>query len=618
MTTETDDDRFVHVLLEETAGGLEAPDLRQRVLARAAAGVSRRDRGSRTGWAAAALVALGLGVVGYAAWRGGSVEPGVDSHGGAGPGPAVVGTIDGDGGQDPEVIQPDSIEAFHELLRDVQTIRVNVWTAPPHGAEVRGTEPMVFAARTEVDAVCNALRSCRAFAPGAVGWKWPHRIELILESGAVVVCAVYPYADRLGVQGIGDLEGSRTSLTPLRALVERAARAARRERGVVYAADEFGVDAADPIPRASERLELWNLADADLAGLTWFDSVRVLDLSHCKGLTDAAMAHVAQLGTLEEIRFGYSSISDVGLAALAALTRLRKLDLRYNGGRDAVDAVFSGEGFAAFDEHRSLAVLGLTYCRGLTDAGLARIAELPALEALDLSGRRTGRVTATGLGALGRCATLATLDLSDCPLDLDEAMQGWTNLAALRHLDLSDTSVSAEGLRQLVVSEALEHVEVDRCANVDGEALALVTYLPSLRVLHASRIPARGADLFHLGTATGLAELHLDQTPITAEVAEVLAKLVGLRRLALSFCAVDDACAAQLARLPALEALDLAGSRELTDDGLAKLGTLSTLRKLDLNVCHGITADGVASLRERLPECELTLPDGLRGQERTK
>jgi hypothetical protein len=60
-----------------------------------------------------------------------------------------------------------------------------------------------------------------------------------------------------------------------------------------------------------------------------------------------------------------------------------------------------------------------------------------------------------------------------------------------------------------------------------------------------------------------------------------------------------------LVTFSALEVLDLEGSREITDQGLAELRLVRSLRWLDLTDCSRLTEAGLGMLRAALPRCEI-------------
>src|SRR5262249_51236375 len=83
-----------------------------------------------------------------------------------------------------------------------------------------------------------------------------------------------------------------------------------------------------------------------------------------------------------------------------------------------------------------------------------------------------------------------------------------------------------------------------------------------------------------------------------------LAALPLLDTLLLDYVPVDDAGAAELAKLPSLRRLDLGFSSALTDQGVRELASMSGLRSLSLRGCGQLTAHGLAELG-RLRELEM-------------
>ncbi|MEP6687094.1 MAG: hypothetical protein ABJC36_02020 [Gemmatimonadales bacterium] len=84
-----------------------------------------------------------------------------------------------------------------------------------------------------------------------------------------------------------------------------------------------------------------------------------------------------------------------------------------------------------------------------------------------------------------------------------------------------------------------------------------------------------------------------------------LGRLNRLRRLSLEGPSrVTDAGLSELVVIP-LEALDLSGSRAITDLGLGHLRLIRSLRRLRLTGCERLTPGGVDGLRAALPRCEI-------------
>ena len=131
--------------------------------------------------------------------------------------------------------------------------------------------------------------------------------------------------------------------------------------------------------------------------------------------------------------------------------------------------------------------------------------------------------------------------------------------------------------------------------------------LPELRVLLLEGTDVDGAALAAMDTR--LARLYLARTAVDdAAVAAVAARHTGLEVIDLEDTGVGDAAARSIARLGALRAVNLAGTR-LTDAGGAELRALAGLEIVDLGRTT-VGARTIAALRE-LPIRELFL-DGTR------
>jgi hypothetical protein len=321
----------------------------------------------------------------------------------------------------------------------------------------------------------------------------------------------------------------------------------------------------------------------DLAPLTQFSSISVLDLRDASGVTDASLTHAKHLTGLRVLDLSRSKLSDAGLVALA--------------------------------KHKSLQVLSL-YRTSLTDAGLARIATLPTLQRLNI-GRtkvtdaglahllklrhlthlnvgRTG-ITGAGLAQLSKLGRLRVLDLSN-PVGspkrgiANEHLVHLATLPALRSLVLSYnrrlTTVGFEHLRKL---SALTHLDLAG-TSVTSNDLAYIGEMTSLRALDLSRSILQEGDAEAI-TDDGIAHL---------------TKLTGLRTLSLRQTSLSDAGLAQIAKLKQLQTLELSSHGDkgsaITDTGLAHLATMKQLRHLHLGHAN-VTAKGIKRLQQALPDC---------------
>ena len=137
--------------------------------------------------------------------------------------------------------------------------------------------------------------------------------------------------------------------------------------------------------------------DGDLKDVKQFPLLRQLELTNSQ-LTDAGLAELKELTTLEEIQlYASPNIKGDGLKYLTGNTKLKILnvdrindsalrDLRKAGLLHTLRQSFKGNDRPAHDSE----IQSLNLDDGVTDAGLAELAGLPALRTLSLSGQRLG------------------------------------------------------------------------------------------------------------------------------------------------------------------------------------------------------------------------------------
>lgn len=208
-------------------------------------------------------------------------------------------------------------------------------------------------------------------------------------------------------------------------------------------------------PKVSEvAVESLAAAPLETLGLTSSRTPAVLEDRHLSPLQRHPSLNTLLLG---DVRLGVQ-----GARCLASLPRLRSLDL--------LSSTIDDAGVWALAQCQTLEALQLGDCARLTDEACTALATLPQLSFLDCS---STHLTAAGVRALASLRTLRVLDLSFVPLD-DAAvaalapLQSLTDLGlrysgpltdriidtlakfpALRRLDLSNSSISPEGIDRL-------------------------------------------------------------------------------------------------------------------------------------------------------------------------
>ena len=274
-----------------------------------------------------------------------------------------------------------------------------------------------------------------------------------------------------------------------------------------------------------------NLTDGDLARLSSLPRLRYLGLPECRLVTAEGIAHLASLKELESLDLRgwvgqtmgeivdspYSKITDDAIPGIAALPRLRSLNL---------------------------------FGTGVKDVGIARLCRdrNPRLVKLDLG--MTG-VTVKGVRELARLPNLSRLKLTGNAMLGDPAARALAKLPALRSLDFGGNGFSSSRL-------------TDRGL----ESLIGISGLRELRISQGKKLTSAGLD--RLSTMKGLEALGLEScTGFTGVQLGRLTRLENLRRLDLNYDneITDDDLAT--VRFSALDVLDLKGAgRKIGEPGM--------------------------------------------------
>ncbi len=264
-----------------------------------------------------------------------------------------------------------------------------------------------------------------------------------------------------------------------------------------------------------------------------------------------------------------SAMRDQDVPLLLRFTRLRHLDI---SSRDSVPFSPSGnmitdKGLGMLSKLKSLQSINLFKNRHITAAGIARLAELPQLEGLNLS-----RVKLDGamLRELARFPALRELDLEGCEFTGEpHEFETMPSLPHLREINLSRCSfVCDKALKWVAQCRNLERLTLPGNAKFadDGvRELARMTQLKSLRAGHMSNRVSSSALVEALGGMHSLQFIDLS-----------------------SIKGVDDAVLGVIGRMHDLRHLTLYGCCNITDEGVKSLEGLKRLETLDLGLCGGV------------------------------
>lgn len=351
------------------------------------------------------------------------------------------------------------------------------------------------------------------------------------------------------------------------------------------------------------------LDEGDFRALGELPNLLRFGLHDCRGVTDAAVQHVARRG-LRELRLATPGVSPAILWK-APLFDLQALELHES------ERPFDGD-------------------------DLTCLRDAHALERLHL---RPVTATEEQLRALVDRAKLRDLVLHDVPSIGPVTLEVLEQMTAVQHVEITTLgeeptdlwSVSSDGLVELAgdpfALEILESIcrlrfvrglSVTRSNQLDDERLACLEGLPDLRALALDDCPRlTGAFLGRLEDFPRFRFLRLDRCAgLREEALQRLSALESLRELSLYRCShldgrflahlpretlvalniggidLDDAAFESLLALERLERIDLSGT-ELSNERLSRLvRAMPHLEELSLKRCRGISPDGFLALLE--------------------
>lgn len=292
------------------------------------------------------------------------------------------------------------------------------------------------------------------------------------------------------------------------------------------------------------------------------------------------LSHLTQLERLDADKC--EGLRETGLQHLSALVSLKELSLS-----GCIGVQGTGLESALANLGRNLSFLNLSGLQELEYCHLAdSLAAVSSLDTLILDRCSSVEVEARHLSILSSCLSqIKTISFMEC--------------FRITNSSLEMLEVNLPNLKSLVL---------DYCFNVGDDGLAALSGLRHLTRLSArglEQVRGVGFESFSIGIDFGLKVLDLSEcrnvTP--AGAAAIATKLTGLRELSLRRCGMSDRAAWSLSSLSQLELLCIAGSAELTCDGVAAIAAKCTkLKTLDVSSCANVGNGGVLAIAANLPE----------------
>lgn len=275
--------------------------------------------------------------------------------------------------------------------------------------------------------------------------------------------------------------------------------------------------------------------DGDLQQLAGLEKLRELEVGSSNEFTGAGLAHLAAAKHLEVLRIGGRGVGKGGsLEPLRQFTWLRELEFRgFSVDDEALAAIAALKELEIIGLPEEITDAGLAHLAGLTrlrrldlsngaitDAGLLHLANLDALEELILSD--VAGVTGSGLAAFAGADKLTRLVLDELPGLTDDGLQGVAKMTQLERLYLPPQTTDA-GLAHLVTLQNLCELQLDR-SKVTDAGLAHLAKLPNLDDLSLDHVHLTEAAVPQLAKLRKLRFLSIHDTGITPQGIEKLKK----------------------------------------------------------------------------------------------
>ena len=262
---------------------------------------------------------------------------------------------------------------------------------------------------------------------------------------------------------------------------------------------EFITDAAVAFLRGHRQLQTLNLrgtdvTDTSLAYIAGLSQLKSLDISFTQ-ITDVGLEHLAALAELEELNLGGNKISGAGLHVLKLLPKLRKLNFYGIQRRNA----------------------GWCWAPVVTDLELETLALLSGLEELNIgSGVALGTPRPSDLGPAdseAECRIAGGTRITDLGLSK------LTTLEKLHALDVSGSSITANGVKRLAAFHELRRLSLWNAKGIDDAAAMPLEKLTNLTSLDLSNTAVGNETLRRLAKLPNLRRLYVSETNVTADAA---------------------------------------------------------------------------------------------------
>jgi hypothetical protein len=183
------------------------------------------------------------------------------------------------------------------------------------------------------------------------------------------------------------------------------------------------------------------------------------------------------------------------------------------------------------------------------------------------------------------------------PSVTDETLKDLAPLTRTCTLKITNSKITGTGLKHLSGMTGLTEMDL-AISPIDAAGLKEIAAFKQLKVLNLQGAKITGADLQALAPLTQLEELSVANNFSLGDAAgiNIGAQFKQLKKLWIDNSDLGDAGFAAIASLPELQFLELHGTPQLTDNGLAALPKLKKLEELSLGrMCTDQSAKSIAA-----------------------
>lgn len=241
----------------------------------------------------------------------------------------------------------------------------------------------------------------------------------------------------------------------------------------------------------------------------------------------------------------------------------------------STSAITDADLIRIIQENKQLTSINLSYCRKITDVGIAFLSQLPYLRSINLEG----------------CVKITDVGINNFILP-PRRQRTWNEFLFLKKID-----------HEMVPLKNLQQLSVKGCHHITNAALESISYLENLRELNieaCSNLSDEG--LACISTLRFLEILRIKPSDLSGRMSITnrgcgyLSRLHSLKHLWLEDCfRVSREGVEQLSYLP-IASLSLAGCTRIGDRAVRNLLPMENLTYLSLSRCTKITAEGLEAL----------------------